>query len=184
MQLTSNLEFVYSSRYQGLSYPQIAQALANYHSSSYIFLKVEPYVEDESPNNLGSNYLIGGFSRLPWKDTGEYGGDNDCYLFSLTPQFQNMYALTRNTAHPNFTYLKSGFGYNQGIGFGGGKNDDFRIWINGQDMNQSYVKNEDSTYSSGALLGPGLEKMRIVEVEIWGLGIDYHNKQYLDNVLK
>jgi len=187
MQSTPNLEFVYSSRNKGLFYSQIAKALENYQSSTYIFLKVEPFGETESPTKITphprSNFIIGGFSRLPWKDTGEYAGDNDCHIFSLSPKFQNFYALTKSSAHPNYTYLKSTFGYNQGIGFGGGKNGDFRIWIDGQDMNQSYVQTEDQTYSPGSLLGPGYSRMKIIEVEIWGLPIDYHNKQYMDSLL-
>jgi len=62
-----------------------------------------------------SSYIIGGFSRLPWKNTGEFSGDQDCFVFSLAPKFRNYYASDKLSANRHYTYLKSK-GYKQGLG--------------------------------------------------------------------
>ena len=70
----------------------------------------------ESGNFAGeTSHIIGGFNRLPWKNNGEYSGDQDCFIFSLTPRFRNYYAKDKSSAKHNYTYLKSK-SYKQGLG--------------------------------------------------------------------
>jgi len=84
-----------------------------YPAPTYIFLRVEP-IRETGTFSGESSYIIGGFSRLPWKNTGEFAGDQDCFVFSLTPKFRNYYSIDKS-ANRNFTYLKSK-SYKQGLG--------------------------------------------------------------------
>jgi len=50
------------------------------------------------------------------------------------------------------------------LGFGGKNEKDFRIWIDGTDLNQSYVKSDDDIYAPGDLVGPGYTRIRVISI--------------------
>jgi hypothetical protein len=62
-------------------------------------------------------------------------------------------------------------GKKRGLGFGGRDFDSFKIWIDEEIEDKSYVNNGlDLTYGYGYIASPGTDKLSVRMLEIWGLG--------------
>lgn len=124
MQTTPKLHYIYASNYKELSFKRICQSLGiaksnylltqieNSDVPTYIIMKVIPIEEGQGQGDCKNydeeeGFIIGGFSQIPWKNTGEYRGDNNGHVFSLAPKFKNCFALTKATANNNYIYMKT-----------------------------------------------------------------------------
>jgi len=58
------------------------------------------------------------------------------------------------------------------IGFGGTLDNDFRLFVNGENLSNSYIHNEDNTYELGSLIDSKEANIRVDYLEIWGLGAE------------
>lgn len=59
----------------------------------------------------------------------------------------------------------------RGLGFGGREFENFKLWIDADIEDKSYVTNgPDLTYGYGYIASPGTDKLKVRQLEIWGLG--------------
>ncbi len=121
------------------------------------------------------SFVIGAFSRMTWKDNGQFHGDSHNYLFSLGPKFKNFFASTSKTSNNHymlFNSTKSDANEKIGLGFGGTLDNDFRLFVNCENLSNSYIHNEDNTYEVGPLIDSKEANIRVDYLEIWGLGAE------------
>lgn len=65
------------------------------------------------------------------------------------------------------------------MGFGGRDFEHFKLWIDEDIEDKSYVNNgPDLTYGYGFIASPGSEKLKIRDLEIWALGTAEDMKKY------
>ena len=119
----------------------------------------------------GKSSVTGAFTRKKWLDQGVFQGDDECYLFQLTPKFRVFSAQRFRRQFPNeadeqaqnYAYLHYFDHYDKndeelkllneiapsGLGFGGrlvdklggGAQRTFRLWVDYQDMQGSSYVN-------------------------------------------
>jgi hypothetical protein len=59
----------------------------------------------------------------------------------------------------------------RGLGFGGRDFENYKLWIDEDIEDKSYTNNgPDLTYGHGFIASPATEKLKIRDIEIWGLG--------------
>ena len=187
LQNASQLQFLYSTTKSGSSFNRLAYAIKGYNAPTLILIKhveevnnenysVDSYEKESSKVNDETKiktYLFGGFRTSMWSDEPGYNGDSESSIFSLSPVFKNMF--THNTeGGTNYCYMNSrkipGSKFKVGLGFGGEGYKNYRLWINDDIESESYTNPYDKTYEKGYLVNPSTEKLKIVHVEIWGMG--------------
>ena len=55
-------------------------------------------------------------------------------------------------------------------GFGGGLDETYRLWIDENIIQKSYVTVIDEVYKDGCLISSSNTNLNIIDVEVWGLG--------------
>ncbi|KAL7578797.1 hypothetical protein ACA910_016020 [Epithemia clementina (nom. ined.)] len=133
---------LYTSAADGLSFNRIMNALLGYSGPTLLLIR----------SLSGGEF--GAFTSHTWKETKDFYGNSDCFLFQL---YDSM-AVYRPTgrAH-NYMYCNSharSKGYDQqahGIGFGGTVQQP-RLFIAENIMEQCQAASQDMTFENGALL--------------------------------
>jgi hypothetical protein len=124
-----------------------------------------------------SQAVLGAFASSSWKDSTQFYGDAECFLFELQP---NVNIYRTEGKGENFMYLHSKHGQADpallgghpfGLGFGGTvENPRFFIPESFDHCSAHYL---DSTFHQGELLPlESLEKFEIQMLEVWGVGGD------------
>lgn len=154
---------LYSSESDGRSFNRLEWSLLGYEGPSLMLIQSEQ----------GS--IFGGFAADPWKESPEFHGSTDCFLFQIEPTLEVFRAQGKGT---NFMYCNpearspvQSDGLHHGIGFGG-DTDKPRLFIpeSLEECTASYL---DTTFQTGDLLpAQALEKFKIRFLEVWGVGGD------------
>lgn len=117
--------------------------------------------------------LFGAFTGTSWKESKDFYGNSDCFLFQLFPRV----AVYRPTGSgTNFMYCNSfarSRGYDNqahGIGFGGSISEP-RLFL-AEAWDSCSASSRDMTFENGALLGSsiGNSKFSLEALEVWGVG--------------
>lgn len=150
---------LYTSASDGLSFNRLQNALLGYAGPTLIIIQ-------------SGNSLFGAFTASPWKESKEYYGNHDCFLYQLSPKMA-VYRPTGNAS--NFMYCNSyarSRGYDQqahGIGFGGTV-DQPRLFL-AESFDNCRAAPQDMTFESGRLLDNTKgSTFEIDTLEVWGVG--------------
>ena len=115
--------------------------------------------------------LFGAFTASPWKESKDYYGDHNCFLYQLLPSTA-VYHPSGKENH--FMYCNSfarSRGYDQqshGIGFGG-TTDQPRLFL-AESFDNCRAAAQDLTFESGRLLDHNGTNFEIDNLEVWGVG--------------
>jgi hypothetical protein len=129
---------------------------------------------------------FGAFTASPWKESKDFYGNHDCFLYKLLPETTCVYRPTgANTpASTRFMYCNSfarsrGFDKQaHGIGFGG-SNDRPRLFL-AESFDDCFAGSDDLTFEKGLLLetkpnggafrSASDSMFEIDNLEVWGVG--------------
>jgi hypothetical protein len=156
---------LYSSDVDGFSFNCLEFNLLGYDGPTTLVIKTK---KDE---------VIGAFAHGTWKDSINYHGCSDCFLFQLQPQFKILLATGEGD---RFMYMHSGdrhaplqpslAGLPHGIGFGGSATTKPRLFIP-DTLEHCTAGFMDDTYEVGDVLPrEDLEQFEISTLEVWGVG--------------
>ena len=115
---------------------------------------------DDSKYTQDSINVFGAYCSTPWQRMPESTGDANCYLFSLIPKFRNFFTKNGEGGN-NYCYLNVSKDAKRGIGFGGDGKENYRIWLDENIQNKSYVVAEDKTYENGFLIDPSVHVLKV-----------------------
>jgi hypothetical protein len=124
--------------------------------------------------------IFGAFTSSPWKESKDFYGNHDCFLYRLLPDTMAVYRPTGQSQ--NFMYCNSfarSRGYDQqahGIGFGGTV-DQPRLFL-AESFDSCQAGRDDLTFEKGALLGDSIgvvggsnsTSFEIDNLEVWAVG--------------
>ena len=139
-----------------------------------------------------SGSIFGAFTASPWKESKEYYGTDDCFLYQVFPEVTVCRPSGRSQ---NYMFCRSssqiggsrgGVGQTggmgggsqapQGIGFGGSSNRSPRLFFD-QSFCGCFVSSQDTTFEKGYLLPRADAYSRKTffnaeQIEVWGCGGD------------
>ena len=155
---------LYTSASDGLSFNRLQNALLGYGGPTLMVVQA---------TNGG---MFGAFTASAWKESKDFYGNSDCFLYQLLPMTE-VYRPSGNAT--NYMYCNSearSKGYDgkaHGLGFGG-TTDRPRLYI-AESLDGCLAGSQDLTFESGPLLprtaDGGLQKKFDVEsLEVWGVG--------------
>ena len=104
-----------------------------------------------------------------------YQGDSFNFLATLSPKYECFYSY-EGSGGTFYSYMNNReinkSRYKVGMGFGGDEDfKKYRLWIDKEIKEASYVNCADKTYGRGNLIGSSSEcKLDIKVLEIWGVG--------------
>lgn len=135
--MSTKLTLIFSSFDMGLNFEKLERKLLNYEGSTIILLKI---------NN---HQVIGGFNPNKWIETDEgFQSDANCLFFELRPKFKVFHAKSKSLKKHNYAYFEK----DKGLGFGYNfKKECFRLWIDKNITNQSYLSANDSIFEGDNL---------------------------------
>ena len=167
---------LYTSDEDGLSFNRLQNALLGYGGPTLTIIK-----------EVEGGGIFGAFTSTAWKETKDFYGNSDCFLFQLQPNAKVM--RPRGRGGNNFMYCNSesrsrGYdGQAHGIGFGGTVEKP-RLFI-AESFDGCIASASDLTFEGGALLPPlkpskddftiGLTNRKYFDIEsleVWGVGGD------------
>jgi len=164
--LTLQWQRLYSSFHDGRSFNRMEWSILGYSGPTLFFLETT------------AGAILGGFADAAWKESKDFYGNNNCFLFSLYPHALQVFRpVTSSTAQKNFLYLNSQnvgsdpvkSGLLNGLGFGGTLSKP-RLFIP-EAFEDCSADFSDQTFQSGDLLPPeALQKFGIKCFEIWAVG--------------
>lgn len=158
---------LYTSDSDGLSFNRLQNALLGYGGPTLLILR-----------DVQNHAVFGAFTASPWKESKDFYGNSDCFLYQIAP-ITAVYRPTGNNGH--FMYCNSharSRGYDQqahGIGFGGTV-DQPRLFLD-ETFDHCMASNQDLTFDNGLLLpktasGALQKQFEIESLEVWGVGGD------------
>ncbi|KAI2495423.1 hypothetical protein MHU86_19098 [Fragilaria crotonensis] len=157
---------LYTSSHDGLSFNRLQNSLLGYAGPTLIIIRA---------TNGG---IFGAFTASAWKETKDFYGSSDCFLYQLIP----VTAVYRPSGGgTNFMYCNSearSRGYDaqaHGIGFGGDVHKP-RLFIS-ETFENCIALSQDMTFQHGLLLpktpnGGMQTSFDIDSLEVWGVGGD------------
>jgi hypothetical protein len=150
---------LYTSASDGLSFNRLQNALLGYGGPTLVIIQ------------SGSS-IFGAFTASPWKESKDFYGNTDCFLYQLLPKTA-VYRPSGNGR--NFMYCNSyarSRGYDQqahGIGFGGSV-DQPRLFL-AESFDTCHAGSQDLTFEKGPLLATSHDThFDIDNLEVWGVG--------------
>lgn len=154
---------MYTSLEDGLSFNRLQNALLGYSGPTLLILR------------SGRGDLFGAFTASSWKESKDFYGNSDCFLFQLLPRVA-VYRPSGNET--NFMYCNSfarSRGYDKqahGIGFGGSIREP-RLFI-AEEWEKCSASSRDLTFENGPLLGSAIntnnKQFDMEALEVWGVG--------------
>jgi hypothetical protein len=157
---------LYTSSNDGLSFNRMQNALLGYGGPTLIIIRAI------------SGSIFGAFTAAAWKESKDFYGTSDCFLYQLIPM-TSVYRPSGNGT--NYMYCNSearsrGYdGQAHGIGFGGDI-DTPRLFI-AESFEDCVARSQDLTFDYGELLpktedGAMQQSFDIDSLEVWGVGGD------------
>lgn len=104
--------------------------------------------------------IFGVYCSTPWRKMPEKTGDANSYIFSMIPKFRVFFSKFGEGGR-NYCQLNMSEEHKKGIGFGGDGKDFFRVWLDEDLRNKSYVVAEDQTYENGFLVDPLINVIKV-----------------------
>lgn len=153
---------LYTSAADGLSFNRLQNAVLGYGGPTLILVR----------STSGS--VFGAFTATAWKESRDFYGNTDCFLYQLSP----CTAVYRPTggSERNFMYCNSAArsrGYDQqahGIGFGGTVQEP-RLFL-AENFDECVASSQDLTFDNGKLVAESgsTGQFEIDSLEVWGVG--------------
>ena len=149
---------LYSSLKDGRSFPRLAWSVLGYSGASLVVIQTT------------AGGILGAFTAATWKDSRDFYGTSEGFLFQLNPEVKLYYASGRQE---HYCYLHNGSKLNHslppGLGFGGSLSKP-RLFVPASFEGCS-AESFDLTYDAGNLVAPEcLEKFEIQTLEVWAVG--------------
>ena len=158
---------LYTSASDGLSFNRLQNALLGYGGPTLVVIQ-------------SGESVFGAFTASPWKESKDFYGNHDCFLFRLLPGPIAVYRPTGQSS--NFMYCNSfarSRGYDQqahGIGFGGTVEQP-RLFL-AESFDDCRAARDDLTFEKGSLLnssiganiGNNATNFEIDNLEVWAVG--------------
>lgn len=155
---------LYTSASDGLSFNRLQNALLGYGGPTLLVIQ-------------SGKSTFGAFTASPWKESKDFYGNHDCFLYRLLPDTIAVYRPTGQSN--NFMYCNSfarSRGYDQqahGIGFGGTA-DSPRLFL-AESFDDCRAERDDLTFEKGSLLGSSFgggnsTAFEIDNLEVWAVG--------------
>lgn len=166
---------LYSTETDGRSFNRLEYAVSGYDGPTMLAIKTM------------EGAVIGAYTETAWKDSLNYFGTDESFLFQLMPQLK---VLRPTGNESNFMYMHSGElhqspikppvdGLPHGLGFGGNLTSKPRLFIP-ESLEGCLATFMDKTYDIGQILPEdnlNLEKFEINILEIWGVGGDENHEK-------
>ncbi|GAX26157.1 hypothetical protein FisN_18Hh273 [Fistulifera solaris] len=152
---------LYTSTQDGLSFNRLQNALLGYSGPTLLLAR--------TTGKKGS--ILGAFTASPWKESKDFYGNTDCFLFQVAPRTS---IFRPSGSDRNFMYCNSyarSKGYDQqahGIGFGGTTTEP-RLFFP-ESFEQCIAGSRDLTFAHGQLLPDGQRFFELDSLEVWGVG--------------
>lgn len=99
MQNVSRMKLLYSNVLHGFDFKKVVDSIANLEMP-LLFL-----IRHEEPNEEKNSYIFGAFTCDIWKNTANYHGSENTYIYSLTPSFRNFFPVINDYSEKNYQYL-------------------------------------------------------------------------------
>jgi hypothetical protein len=158
---------LYTSVSDGLSFNRLQNSMLGYDGPTLIVIQA---------TNGG---IFGAFTASIWKESKDYYGNSDCFLYQLQP----LTAVYRPSGNGrNYMYCNSyarSRGYDKmphGLGFGGSTNGESPRLFIAESFDGCIAGSQDLTFEKGPLLpknGDSVDKtFDIDHLEVWGCGGD------------
>jgi hypothetical protein len=155
---------LYSSETDGRSFNRLEWSVAGYDGPTLLVVKTE------------QGAVVGAFTETPWKESVNYYGSSDCFLFQLCPNFQMCWPSGRED---HFMYMHSSElrcplsapfdGLPHGIGFGGSLLTKPRFFIP-DSLEHCSAAYMDNSYETGDLLPvSSMDTFEVGVLELWGV---------------
>jgi len=169
---------LYSSETNGRSFNRLEWSLLGYGGPTMLVVK-----SNDNNNKIQQKKVpavLGAYIPVPWRQSRDFYGDADFFLFQLSPNVQifravgpqrnYMYIHSRHVHGPVNGHIE-GTSTPHGIGFGGCyEKPRFFIPESFEHCSGDFL---DRTYESGNLLpADSLERFEIGALEVWGVGGD------------
>ena len=156
---------LYTSCSDGLSYNGLQNALQGYSGPTLLVIRASD-----------SGSIFGAFTASPWKESKDYFGTDDCFLYQLFPELTVCRPSGRSR---NYMFCRASSQIRsgqapQGIGFGGSSNRSPRLFLD-ESFSGCFVSSNDTTFQTGYLL-PRTDafSQKIFfspeQIEVWGCG--------------
>uniref|UniRef100_A0A7R9W6W9 Oxidation resistance protein 1 n=1 Tax=Pseudictyota dubia TaxID=2749911 RepID=A0A7R9W6W9_9STRA len=152
---------LYSLEANGASFNRMEWSVLGYDGPTAILINTE------------GGSTLGAFASSQWRESHEFFGDSDSFVFQLDPTVAVFRPIGKDS---NYMYCNPSWAHGNdthphGMGFGGTL-DSPRLFIS-EDFNTCMAGYLDSTYQQGDLLPKeALEKFQIKALEVWGVGGD------------
>jgi hypothetical protein len=160
---------LYTSVSDGLSFNRLQNSMLGYDGPTLLVIQA---------TNGG---IFGAFTASKWKESKDYYGNSDCFLYQLQP----LTAVYRPSGNgKNYMYCNSfarSRGYDKmphGLGFGGSTDGECPRLFIAESFDGCHAGSQDLTFETGPLLpknadGASLDKtFDIDHLEVWGCGGD------------
>lgn len=125
-----------------------------------ILIKINE-VSNESKYIQDNVNIFGAYCSTPWKKMPEISGDSNSYIFSMIPKFR-IFFTKYGEGGTHYCHLSLSKEKKKGIGFGGDGKESFRIWLDEDIQNKSYVVAEDRTYENGFIVDPLINVLKVI----------------------
>nr|CCA14756.1 conserved hypothetical protein [Albugo laibachii Nc14] len=153
--LQGNIDRIYTSTEDGLSFNRLCFHLLGYSGQTLILIQ----------DVQGA--VFGAFCDTEWKESSRFFGGNGCFLFRFKPDIHIYRAVTANQSG-NHMYLNTkGFSLPRGLGLGGDLTE-FRVYLNEDFDENCYSTMRCLSYESGPLSSQ--TQFSIASLEVWGCG--------------
>jgi len=171
---------LYTSASDGMSFNRLQNALLGYGGPTLILIQAVTTTSKKKKS------IFGAYTSSAWKESKEFYGTSDCFLFQLLPEL-HVYRPKNASHNTNFMYCNSearSRGYDQqahGIGFGGSVHQP-RLFLE-ESLDHCYAGSGDLTFDHGPLFvdassddADGLSSttnkchFELDQLEVWGVG--------------
>ncbi|CAD8143023.1 unnamed protein product [Paramecium octaurelia] len=137
------------------------------------------HTPDENLDAFEQHYLFGYFNSSRWRLAPDITGDKNSSIFSIVPKYQQ-FITGKGKGQSKYALLNSDQGRplpqsllkklsKFGLGIGGSGYEQHRIWIDGQNLKDSYITDDDKTFATGHILAPHITKLNIDRIEVWSV---------------
>eukprot|EP00978_Attheya_sp_CCMP212_P047200 scaffold421259_cov45-Attheya_sp.AAC.6 len=158
---------LYTSDSDGLSFNRLQNSLLGYGGPTLLIIR----------ETLGGG-VFGAFTAHAWKESKDFYGNSDCFLFQLLPACAVYRPSGNGRAYMYCNSEARSKGYDRlshGIGFGG-NSDQPRLFIS-ECFDGCTASSQDLTFERGVLLPRGPDgnlrkRFDIESLEVWGVGGD------------
>mmetsp|Transcript_13945 Transcript_13945/g.30485 ORF Transcript_13945/g.30485 Transcript_13945/m.30485 type:complete len:514 (+) Transcript_13945:134-1675(+) len=167
---SSSWHRLYSTQVNGRSFNRLEWSILGYAGATLLVIQT---IKGE---------VLGAYTAVPWKESNDFYGSQDCFLLELEPRLRIHRPLIESSeaaGEDHFMFLHTSRHHHHhptdipcGLGFGGSLSRP-RLFIPSS-LEHCSAHGFDKTFESGSLLSSdaALERFEIATLEIWGTGGD------------